>query len=434
MPPKNLRLVDKRVLTLSDLKFSGFYRYPASAGEMFYSAAGFTKRTVNGKLRLLGNGGFTEGDYPLLEFELPAAEPHADMNVAPALSLVRNWGFYRTGHIVTNNSGNPNYPGGIFFDESRNTLWWSYADTYVPVQHYPSFGATVLNDASGTVQSYGPWRTEWSPQRTVGSICEIPSWFAEAHTGGTRIAVSAFPTSGAAGSPWGACLSATGFPNPVTTPPDPFSNTSVRSIRNKGLLLHDLDHRQTRDTNYKLCGWNVRDDNSRGGTLERGIALFGSQEPGANTYDSLGPHLWIDLPDKHGILCFGILAGTPPGDVAPHDPDGLVHIWYGPGQCIHGQDDPFHMGNGPGTNYRIAKGWIYDPSDLIDTAAGRRNLSGVKPVVDAFDFSALSPAFNRRLPSGMWGVNPVFEPATRRIYIQFFSFSSPRAIAVFEIA
>lgn len=428
--PQGVRFKTKPIVSPSDLRFAGFYRVP---GEMSYAYAAFARRSVNGKTRLFTNGGYnsTTRDWPLVELEVPGSAPGMDPLTAPPLQIIRAWPNYRAGHVLTNGSNNPNYPGGMYWDEARNAVWWTYADAYVPVQHFPSVGATVLNDAAGTIQSFGPWRTAWLPQRTLGSFTDIPEWFAP-HVGGKRIALSAFPTSGAVRGPWGACLSATSLPVPGSTPPDAFSDQQRRTLPSQGLILHDIDHRQSRNSRYKLCAWKEKYVDAAGAYLEPGQPIFGSQDPGSGTNDGMGTCVWIDLPDKHGVLFFGGLAGTPANYVAPHDPDGLVHIWYGKNICAHGQVDPYHQATGPGTNYRILHGWIYDPVDFQNTAAGRQDLWSPRPKSDAFEFSAISSAFLGHFPSGAWGGNAVLDSTTRRIYIPFKNASAQLA-AVFEV-
>jgi hypothetical protein len=426
----------RAVISPSDLRFLGFYRFPSSVGEMFLSSPAFARRVVNGRTRLFTNGDHRNGDWPLLEFEVPSTAPNPAIGDAPPLGLVRDWGHYRTGRVVTNNSTNPNYPGGLYWDESRQVLYWTYADAYTPNYWFPNVSATVLNDSAGTLASYGPWATSWLPQRTLGSMCEIPAWFATAYTGGRRVGMSAFPSSGASGGPWGACLSAARLPDPGAAP-DPW-NTSQRSIENHGLLLHDLQHRQSRDANYKVCGWNVPYDSGKGGTMSPGQPIWGTQDPGSGTVDAMKNCLWIDLPEKHGVLFFGQLATTPAGYSAPGDPDGHIHIWYGPGTCVHGQADAFFQATGPATHYRQVMGWIYNPNDLIGTAQGKTSLWGVRPTTDAFRFGNIAPIFNQKVHSRAWGGNAVFDPQTRRIYVAYLHWPHPASAtqlcAVFGIA
>lgn len=424
----------KAVLTPADLRLEGFYRFPIA--DLFWNHPSFALRKVNGQTRLFCNANVDSGEYPLMEFAVPSSAPSLTHGSAPALTTVRNWGKYRAGHVITNNRDNPNYPGGLFWDDQTSTLWWTYADGYIPSYWFPNVGATKINDATGGFQSYGPWSTTWLPQRTLGKMVPIPEAFAKAYTGGKRIGMGAFPSSGAAGGPWGACLSAASLPDPVTTPPDPW-NATPRSIVNHGLLLHDLEHRQARNTRYNLCGYNVPYDPAQGGTLVRGQPIFGSQNPGSGTMDAMTVAAWVDLPDKHGVIFLGTLASTPSGVRLPNDADGYAHMWYGPGTCVHGQVDPFFQATGPATAYRQTMAWIYNPDDLVNTATGKTPLYGVTPSANEVEMRTIHPFFDHKAPGGVWG-GAVFDPESRRLYVPFLYWPHPanavRLCVVFRIA
>src|SRR5262249_23578323 len=53
------------------------------------------------------------------------------------------------------------YPGGLYWNDSTQLLYWTYFDAYNNVQR-PDFnlGATSLDDpTSATTRAFGPWRT-----------------------------------------------------------------------------------------------------------------------------------------------------------------------------------------------------------------------------------------------------------------------------------
>ena len=421
-PPRNLRIVTSpssgRLLTPNDLRFAGFYRYPADAGLLYWASCGLTMRRKDGVARLFIQGDHTEG-YPVIELAIPDAAPNPSLGAAPMLSTLRNWGPVPKAQIQTGGSGGF-ILGGLAWDETRNALWWNYGDAYVPVQHHPNVSATILNDANGTTQSYGPWRTKWVAQRTLGAFCQIPPAFASAYTGGNQIGVMAHMSSGAINSPWGASLSALVLPNPTSTPPDSTSNTHV-TIDNRGIILHDADHRQSRDTRYKHEDFNVKYDCAAGVKMTAGTAEWGGPDLGAGTGDTMSACAWVDLPDKQGLLYFGQLVTTPAGYSAPGDPDGMVHMGYAalpgsPPQCCHGQTDPFFQATGPWAHYRVPMGWIYNPDDLAATAQGSAALWSRVPT-STFAWKNYVPQLNDRYNSGMFGTGAVFDRATRRIYV-----------------
>ena len=403
--PQNLR-TSKPVLTQGDLKFLGFYRFPVEAGDLWYAYTNLAMRKVGGQTRLFTTGNWPAdqvypawGSSPVIELAVPDAAPSTVFGGAPTLALSRNWGPIMQGRQLTGGAAGSAMPGGLMWDDTRNALWWSYGSTYVPAQHHPTIGATQLNDSNGSTQSYGPWRTEWHCQRTRGALTMLPAGFASSYTGGKRMGIMSFQMSGNAKSPFGAILSAAEMHDPVTTPADTETSTHW-TVANHGLILHDLEHRQSRDTNYKTCGWSAPNvtqnyDCRLGQYLTAGIPLFGGSSPAAGENDTINCGVWVDLPDKHGLVYFGQLVTTPDGYRAPGDPDGLVHMWYGDpdhatktgsntagftdGKCCHGQDDPWWQGTGTAAHYRVPMGWIYNPDDLIDTAQRRADLWSRKP-------------------------------------------------------
>jgi hypothetical protein len=198
------------------------------------------------------------------------------------------------------------------------------------------------------------------------------------------------------------------------------------TIANHGLILHDLEHRQARDTRYKTCGWNVKYDCRLGSGVSQGIPLFCGPDPASGQDDSMSECVWVDLPDKHGLIYFGQLVTTPVGYTSPGDPDGYVHMWYGdpfrsdgtPARtCCHGQDDPWWGATGPGAHYRVPMGWIYNPDDLVVTAQGTASLWSRVPT-STFQWRQYFPqVFWPRYPGGAFGAGAVFDASTRRIYV-----------------
>ncbi len=425
--PSNVKIVGsgaasagRAVITPEDLKFAGFIRIPAVAGTLWFSDGKLAFRNVNGETRLFVFGDRTK-DNPLLELRV-SETPNPDLAKAPTCTLVRNWGTVMLGRMIIRGAAGTAYPGGLYWDAARNAVWWSYGNVYVPSESDPSVGCTMLNDRDGSWNSYGPWRTEWTSQRTRGAFCDIPSGFSSAYTSGKGVGIMASQASGNATSPFGAILSAISLPEPASTPADvPFS--THWTVANHGVILHDLQHRMARDTRFKHCDWKVKYNCQAGSIIEAGTPLFGGPDPAAGQSDSMTSCVWIDLPDKHGLLYFGQLVTTPEGYSAPGDPDGYVHLWYGapirtdgsaPQTCCHGQDDPFWQATGPGAHYRVPMGWIYNPDDLVATAQKKANLWSRTPT-STFQWRKYIPALKPRYPSGMWA-GSVFDRANRRLY------------------
>jgi hypothetical protein len=406
-------------LTTDDLVYRGFIRLSADAGGLWYADGKIALRKVNGETRAFVVGDRTQKD-PIFEFTLPD-DPNPNMKAAPIAPLARRWGELMSGRMITG-GGAGAYAGGLHWDEDRNALWWSYGDIYVPIRSHPTIGCSILNDANGTARSFGPWRTEWSSQRTRGAFCPIPSWFSSAYMSGKSVGIMASQSSGNKFAPFGAILSGMDLPDPAITPADSMTNDHW-TIANHGVLLHDIDHRQARDTKYRTCGWKEAYDCRAGATVRANPGLFGGGDPASGENDTMNACVWIDLPDKHGLLYFGQLVTTPDGYTAPGDPDGYVHMWYGapirsdgsaPKTCCHGQDDPWWIATGPGAHYRVPMGWIYNPMDLVDTAKNKADLWSRTPT-STFQWQKYFPDVRQRPGSGMWS-GAAFDPQTRRIY------------------
>lgn len=424
----------KQVITPGDIRFKGFFRFDVAAGSLWWPGGTLGLRMVNGEPRLFTFGNQTDGQrQPLLEFRMMDT-PSMEATTAPMLPLVRTWGPVGEGRILT--GGNPDvfFFGDVQYDVERKGVWWSYGNGYVPIESHPTIGFTSLNDTDGKWKSYGPWRTEWNCQQTRGALVPIPQRFADAYTGGNKLAVSAAMNSGIAHSPFGAILSALRLPDPFTTPAD-VNGSSHITIGNQGMILHDWRHPQARDLNFRLCGWKVQYDCADGGIIVPTDPVFGGGgaggSAGAGENDTMKTCEWIDLPDKHGLLYFGQLVTTPlllDGTLyrAPGDPDGFVHMWYGdpnsknaPGgsqHCCHGQDDPWWGATGPGAHYRVPMGWIYNPNDLVATAQGKADLWSRTPAHTFQLRPTICPQMHARHSAGAIGAS-AFDAERRRVYL-----------------
>jgi hypothetical protein len=438
------RTAGKTPLTPSDLKFKGFIRLSLEAGGLWYAGGTIALRKVGGQSRAFMYGNGTENN-PVLEFVMPD-NPSTDLASAPIAPLAKTWGTPLLGRIATGGDPRWYYPGGLYWDEPRKALWWSYGNGYAPIQHHPTIGCTVLNDNSGAWTSYGPWRTEWNCQRTRGGFIQIPASFASSYTSSKSVGIMASQASGNAGSPFGAIMSAMQLPDPWSTPADVDGSTHW-TIASHGLILHDINHRQERDQRYRTCGWNVQYDCAAGSPNLPNPALFGGYDPASGENDTMKACAWVDLPDKHGVVYFGQLVTTPDGYTAPNDPDGFVHMWYGDPysknttyqHCCHGQDDPWWGATGPGAHYRVPMGWIYNPNDLIATAQGKADLWSRKPT-HTFQLKNYAPQLNSRYASGFFN-GAAFDAERRRIYVvlggQDFLTAPPNqrpVLMVFDIA
>jgi hypothetical protein len=431
----------KSVISPSDITFIGFYRFGTMPTSLFgQQRPSLAARKVNGNLRFFINGNLP--DAAVYEIHHPDSEPSMNLAGAPTFSLYKNWGDIRAGHRIAAGgvtTANAIRPKGFFWDDARNALWWNYGDTYVQTNH-PTHGCTIFNDANGTYQSFGPWRGELGANRNSGATLRVPSLFAQAFLSGNTAACISSPTSGA-GHSQGASLTTFALPDPTSTPTNTAGNNDW-AIENHSVVWHPQTNPQARDTRYKLCGHVKPYDCSAGAKLEMGEPVWGSQNPSVGESDGMSTAVWVDLPDKHGVLYFGSLARTPEGYTAPYDEDGLIHRGYaslatnaaGVPVCCHGQTDPFFTATGPWAHVRQPMGWIYDPSTFVASATGVAPVHSRTPV-HTFAWLDKVPQMPVQNAAPSFANGSVFVPETRRVYVPFMRFDNGRPVVlVFKIA
>lgn len=373
--PRNLSVLptNKPIIAPADFEYLGLFRLPADPnGTRFgWSWGAMTARKVGPDLRFFIAGAAPDND-PVYEISYPGHSLAFD--TSPRATLVRAWGDIYQGKKLAYRP-NERVTRGLLWHQDR--LWWSYGDIYNASSSSwdPSVGCTILNDSNGTLAAHGPWRTQEHSQRTRGYFVETPGWFASSFTSGQTLAIGAPITSGNAQSPWGAMLSSIPSISPGA-PPDPLQTTGYHSQERwslpcKRLIAHDINHPQARDANYRRCGWNQLYDCAAGATLTNGTPFF-------TDIDTMTSTVWIDLPDKHGVVFFGQLATKLDG--FNYVNDTLPHVWYGMDTCCHGQNGrPLWEATGPGTPTSVPHIWIYNPLDFGRVAEGRTNPWSLTP-------------------------------------------------------
>jgi hypothetical protein len=339
---------DSPIVNVADaLRYQGLFRlFPqdGTSTRWGFSNGALTGRVVNGNIQLLIAGAAPNGD-PVYEVSYPGVGP--SLQGAPIAPLVHNWGdVYQGKRLVADTSGHGTTVRGLLWADDM--LLWAYGDTYAPGQpHNPSIGATRLN-ADGTKAAYGPWRTTANSQKTRGYMVRHPS------TG--QVGYGAPATSGNAGSAWGATVNLGGKPD-LNLPPDPVSNTAAISISTTPFIDHSMDHPQRRyDTNWKKCAWKAPYDSSQGG-------LTGPGDDNFDTLDMITAAAWVKTANNSGIVCFGQMVQTLPNYVYGGG-DTVVHRWYGPGICPHGQDGRALQGSvGDAAGSAVLNMWVFDPNN-----------------------------------------------------------------------
>jgi hypothetical protein len=442
------------LLEPDDITFLGYYLFPKTHLDLWFAYGQLAVRKVGDELRIFTNGNLND-NYPLAENLVPeGAEPDPNILTAPEMTHIRYWGTFTS----DNSPPSPELPtggsleallSGSIWDEARNGIWYTYGDSYAPVLDHTTLFFYHLNDTTHVGTYYGPWRIDGAVNHVRGCLVPIPTSF-QSNVDGDEMGIMANQTSGNATCPFGCNLHTFTFPDPFTHPPD--SNLDeIPSIIKQTILMHDLDHRQARSSNYKNCSWDGGgyDCIGLGSSTMAGVPLWGGPDPESCSDDTTATAVWIDTPTKRGLLYFGTLCEAPSGYTVPGlDPDNEIHQFYGaaghntspsgnPLECCHNQDDPYWNATGPGTHYRKAKGWIYDPADLETTADLTNDPWELTPAYE-FEWAGKWDVANTRVRPGTFGPAH-FDPDTNRIYITTFGQDTfgPRyrwAVAVFEVA
>ena len=402
----------KRVIGPSDLKYLGAMRVPASGVDAVFAQGAMTGRKVNGQVRLLMAGSRTIGD-PIYELA-DTGSYHPDPNVAPRMSLVRNWGkaygqarqtWFPTG--ASRDITASDFVGQFHFNETTQLLYWTYYDAY-NVSHYPDWclGATQLN-ASGAAASFGPWRFSGGgrqgPWRGI-QISEHPL------TGellcGSRL------LSGNSLSPWGPDMWAGQFPTAST--PSGFGAPDLQT--QKYLTYYPMIGKVSGNGTYS---GNLTSSRRPGDYFFEpivGQTTYNTVDPTKNggvgswtELDGINSHVWIDLPDAHGVVFVGKLASG--------------HVWYrnaGVGNllCTHGVASPVDV-TGPVSTDAYPVLMVYDPSDLDAVRTGSKTDWKVDPVhiINADASYGAATAKIKEVGTGRTFGGVYFDASSRKLYI-----------------
>ena len=398
--------------------------------------------------------------YPIIEWEIdPAVVPGQEMNTAPRMKYCRTIGDFFNGHVIASNGKQENWITGGFappedLGGGRLRFRWTYSDGYTGGTGYPQYGMTDLNYEAGTFTSYGPWRITVTGHRHISSqIIKLPAWFVNDHCPGYTYAAIGQMGSGCGGSPFGSSLIAIEDFDPTTKPPAT-NATDPATVQSIYLIHHGLDHKMRRPTNYGVCRWDGNGTEAGkyncqyGATITEGLPLWGGTPNGGadgTESDSQKGVVWVDLPDRSGLLFLYAITGTPAGYHAPGDPHGYVHAGYaaafhatnpgtgseasGPGfhdqACCHGQFDPDWRSTGPFCCFHQPCASIYPVQQLVDVRTQARREWACVPSEELVDWRTVDPLFAVTPPQHATdyagviffsGTNWV-DPRDRRLYV-----------------
>lgn len=350
--------VGPTTLSPSDLTYAGTISLPADTqGARFgYSFGALTGRIVNGRTRLFvtGSMGGAGDNNNVLN-----AVYEVELNGLNRAAFIRNWGDVTQGRMLVRDGANGVQVRGLLYNPADGYLYVAYGDTYMTSQPAdPSVIAAKLNDTTGAVQSFGPWRTAEHSQKTRGFMTLLPADVAGGRTIGIGGPIQAQNGFG----PRGAVLFALDPFNPTTTPTATRTDTTV-NVRNTRLIYSDINQPQVRDANYKICGFNTPNDPSSGGWIMPGDPTWNNRGRDDLALDRIDAVAWVRTGSVEGAVFFGQMTMPVPG--ANYGSDTVPHIWYGPANnpCPHGQPSRTE-GTGPKSGSMAPVMLIFDRTKL----------------------------------------------------------------------
>jgi hypothetical protein len=356
----------KRVLSFGDFQYAGSFKVPRAVGgrDSVWSQSGLAlRRMPDGTKRLFMNYGV------LFEVEVPELVKLIDGDHSPlkVAEVKEVWGpvkLTRTGEQAI--SANAEF----CWDQDRELLYWSSYHGYWTGGSWPLLAASKLG-ADGKLTHLGPWRMPKGVRAYKaywGGVTRLSKGFADKYTGGRMLAVGF-------GGYYSICASASQGPALAAVAEPDSANPTLDPVE---LLVHPWGGTPApRDGEYFVanCGWGGKqpDSPTRGSwTME----------------DFVKTAVFIDLPDRHGLLVFAYL-GT-----------GRMGYDYG------------HI-----TSAGDADWWyIYDPEALGQVAKGARKPWQVVPHSRTkVHYPLAAKAAKRTPPSPVFG--SCFDETDRFLYL-----------------
>jgi hypothetical protein len=377
----------KPVVAPGSFAYLGSFDMPTSAGgvDTAYAAGGLTYRYVNGQLQFFTTSHVNNGGL-VYETNYPGLGTGSSM---PQAQVVHNWGDVYTGQKWVGNDGGFSGLGGavstngLYYDQATNRLYWNYGYWYNATNpNNPSFGYSVLNDATGVATGQGAWSLANRYEKfDRGGTLAIPQWFANAYTGGDTLGVGfGGYYSIVSTASFGPALAA-------VAPPDPTVNPDDSALANVPLLGYpDGTSRAQRDPNYTSYYDNGTYPTTPGAWNPSGGTGYWTWS------DIVGGATWIDTPNMQGVLFIAKV--------------GQGNVWY--------QNSDRHAQSG-------AFEWmVYDPNDLAAVASGAKQQWQIQP---KYEWTTPTLPIGP-LDQGGWSGDGnsqiggvTFDPTTNRLYI-----------------
>jgi len=383
---------NKTLLTQNDITYVGAFRMPAGVDTNF-AYGGIAGRVVNDQLRFFVLGNITRGGR-IYEITDPGSY-NRDYNTAPRATLVTDWGTVYMSALKTWNPDGTEVrdvgiiPAGMYWNDNTGLLYVTYTDTY-NVAGRSDWGLMAIsldNPTTATKTAYGPWRmkatdgngrTWYGPWRCLylfnnpidGSLAcgsRVMSGNANAPWGPDMYSGAAWPTASIPG----------GFGNPDITLPNryleyyfggfPFDGSPTNPIRQfRRTVLPSFIY-----IFLPVCrsGWTCTAEGA-GLTLN----VDPTKNNGVGTWtelDGTGGMIWLELPNKQGVIAAMTLVGGYSTD--PYDCVNAGREWYSNVGLGRG-DDPYGCPaigiTGPISTRSAPFFGIFDPDELIQVKNG----------------------------------------------------------------
>jgi hypothetical protein len=400
----------KALLTASDFTYLGIFKPPALTVGMGFSRGVLTGRRVGAETRIFQTCVNSLDD--VVEYVDPGSYS-LTLGTAPTATVSRYWGeIYGSPSKrwqADDGNGGPWTWGLKWYD---GKLYWTYCTPYEGTNWNPSLGVSVLNDDTGAVTAYGPWRATVFSGLFNATMTEIPAWFQTQYGITHPLLQIAGVHCQIGSSPCG--LVAQAFtPVAYTSTPDPVETQTTRSQTVLSLSNHDVTHRMARPlTGYKVC--------SSEAILDAEPYFTGQQTgtPSANL-DWIDSGVWIDTPTKTGVLCFAQLSDSKAGFTYTGG-GSTAHCWYGGATCAHGQEanqdggSQIYAATGPACPTVLKYALMIDPAEFGKVILGQQ-APEVVPYAQAFtaDTLGLSDLCRARYENA--GIH--FDSVTSKLYV-----------------
>jgi hypothetical protein len=361
---KSADALARRVLKETDFEYLGAFALPKSACKhsTAFGATGLAVRRVHGKLRLI-TGSHRYSKDALYEVTVPGwGKVPGKWPQAP---IVSEWGTKPYVEAKLNTKHGPIWAHGLYWDEDLKRLYYSFASWYNTAGNTPCLAYATLGD---TPKPYGPWKSSRaSTQKVRGGSLRIPKWFADKYTRGRSLGIG----FGGYYSIWGPGskgphLSAVRHP----TKEKPGSGLDTMVL---------VDYPATGPKEVLKFARRNPDYQEQ---LKWSPGPKGKVGYWTGMDEIFGACVWIDLPDKHGLLYVASL--------------GHGRVWYEGGDRFAEK----------------VKGWwfVYDPRSLAEVALGRKNPWQHSPASWQVNYEPQ--------PGGKWTTpGCTFDPESRTLFL-----------------